>query len=146
MITNFLPSRGALIFNAFTLHDQLWQEDLDRHVRGLTGVPRLRALVEWHCTVNDIDDVLRRLWIEMLSTIQTLPADLAEVPHRQGRNSYATVADAVADAGLSDQAADILFLMIRGYFVASIEDPASWPPERAAAAALPVAGLLLAAK
>jgi AcrR family transcriptional regulator len=146
VITNYLPSRGALMFNAFKLHDQLWQEDLDRHIHGLTGIPRLRALTEWHCTNDATDDVLRRLWIEMLSVIQTLPGDLVEASHNQSRRAYAEIANATADAELPNAAADMLFLIIRGFFVASIEDPVSWPPERAAATALRAVDLLLAAR
>ncbi|WP_406386283.1 TetR/AcrR family transcriptional regulator [Streptomyces sp. NBC_01618] len=146
LITNYVPSRGALMINAFKIHNQLWQEDLDEHIRGLTGIPRLRALVEWHCTRDDTDDVLRRLWIEMLAVIQTLPDDLTEASYRHSRNAYATIANAMVDVELPDLAADMLFLIIRGYFVASIEDPATWPPERAAVAALRAVDLLLAAR
>jgi AcrR family transcriptional regulator len=147
MITNYLPSRDALMFNAFRVHDQLWQDDLEQHLSGLTGIPRLRALVEWHCTSTGNDDVLRRLWIEMLSTVQTLPTGLTASAHKQAHDAYSAIADAMADAGLTDAvAADMLFLIIRGYFVATIEDPSSWPPERAAAAALTALDLLLTAR
>ncbi|MEV7239140.1 TetR/AcrR family transcriptional regulator [Streptomyces sp. NPDC051020] len=147
VITNYLPSRAALMFNAFQVNQRLWQDDLEQHVHGLTGIPRLRALVEWHCTSTGDDDVLRRLWVEMLAIAQTLPADLTASAHAQARDAYATIAGAMADADLTDTVAtDVLFLIIRGFFVATIEDPASWPPERAAAAALRALELLLTAR
>ncbi|MFG2650404.1 TetR/AcrR family transcriptional regulator [Streptomyces sp. NPDC048436] len=130
MVTNYVPTRIALITNAVRAAESRWRADLDDHVGELGGKERLRATVEWHLSTEPEDLLLRTLWVEMLSTAHTDPAGVDRRQPRESRQEFleASIAAGVPDAEL---AADMLSLLTRGYFVSTIEDPAYWTPERA---------------
>jgi AcrR family transcriptional regulator len=131
MITNYVPNRAALMINAVRAHQDYWHDDLEQHVAGRTGEDRLRAAADWNCTTDEFDRVLRQLWVEMLATAN---GGEAEAIHEIARDERRQLLDAVllaAPPGLDvDTVTDILFLMIRGYLVSTLEDPDSWPTDR----------------
>ncbi|PZT71290.1 hypothetical protein DN402_04540 [Streptomyces sp. SW4] len=52
MVTNYVPTRMALITNAVRAAESRWRADLDAHVGELRGKERLRATVEWHLSTD----------------------------------------------------------------------------------------------
>ncbi|MGW7071766.1 TetR/AcrR family transcriptional regulator [Streptomyces sp. NPDC054855] len=130
MVTNYVPTRTALITNAVRAAESRWRADLEAHVGDLTGADRLRATVEWHLSTEPDDLLLRALWVEMLSSAHTDPAGVDRQEPRESREEFlqASTAAGVPDAGL---AADVLSLLTRGYYVSSMEEPAYWTTERA---------------
>ncbi|MEU3463988.1 TetR family transcriptional regulator C-terminal domain-containing protein [Streptomyces sp. NPDC006733] len=142
MVTNYVPTRIALITNAVRAAESRWRADLDEHVGELDGKERLRATVEWHLSTDPEDLLLRTLWVEMLSSAHTDPGG---VDHREPRESRQEFFDASLAAGVPDAelAADVLSLLTRGYFVSTVEDPAYWTAERAGRVARAVVDALV---
>lgn len=142
MVTNYVPTRIALITNAVRAAEARWRADLESHLGDLTGANRLRATVEWHLSTEPEDLLLRTLWVEMLSTDY---ADITGVDRDEPRESRSgffeeSVTAGVPDAGL---AADILSLLTRGYYVSTIEEPAYWTAERAGRVASAIVDALI---
>ncbi|MFB7655932.1 MULTISPECIES: TetR/AcrR family transcriptional regulator [unclassified Streptomyces] len=130
MVTNYVPTRMALITNAVRAAESRWRADLEAHVADLTGADRLRATVEWHLSTEPEDLLLRTLWVEMLSSAHADPAGVDRQEPRESRDEFlqASAAAGVPDAGL---AADVLSLLTRGYYVSTMEEPDYWTTERA---------------
>ncbi|NGN65632.1 TetR/AcrR family transcriptional regulator [Streptomyces sp. A7024] len=130
MVTNYVPTRMALISNAVRAAESRWRTELEDRVAGLSGKERLRSTVEWYLSSEPEDLLLRALWVEMLSTAHTDPAG---VDRREAHESRQEFQDAAAAAGVPDAelAADVLSLLTHGYFVATVEEPGYWTPERA---------------
>lgn len=144
MVTNYVPTRIALITNAVDAAESRWRTDLDTHVGELQGEERLRATVAWNLTTDPDDLLLRQLWVEMLSSVG-IDTDSAGQPEtREPHASRRELRDAAADAGVPDPelAADILFLLVRGYFISTVEDPELWTTDRAAEVAGAVVDML----
>ncbi|GAA4833048.1 TetR/AcrR family transcriptional regulator [Kitasatospora terrestris] len=131
MVTNYVPTRAALILNAVRAAESQWREDLEAHVGDRTGADRLRATVEWHLSTDPEDLLLRSLWVEMLSAAHTDPAGVDRQEPRESRQQFleASLTAGVPDAAL---AADLLSLLTRGYYISSMEEPGYWTPERVA--------------
>ncbi|MER7111668.1 TetR/AcrR family transcriptional regulator [Streptomyces sp. NPDC000229] len=129
MVTNYVPTRIALITNAVRAAESRWRADLEARVGELEGKDRLRAIVEWNLSTEPDDLLLRTLWVEMLSSVHTDPNGLDQREPHESRQEFveAALAAGVPDAEL---AADVLFLLTRGYFISTVEDPAFWSAER----------------
>ncbi|MBT2441806.1 TetR family transcriptional regulator C-terminal domain-containing protein [Streptomyces sp. ISL-36] len=142
MVTNYVPTRTALITNAVRAAESRWRSDLEAHLGELTGADRLRATVEWHLSTEPEDLLLRTLWVEMLSTAHADPHGVDRQEPREARQEFldASTAAGVPDAGL---AADVLSLLTRGYYVSTLEEPGYWTPERAGRVARAVVGALM---
>ncbi|MFE0804087.1 TetR/AcrR family transcriptional regulator [Streptomyces sp. NPDC058812] len=142
MVTNYVPTRTALITNAVRAAESRWRTDLEARLGDLVGVDRLRATVEWHLSTEPEDLLLRTLWVEMLSSAHNDPAEVDRQEPRETRQEFleASTAAGIADAGL---AADVLSLLTRGYYVSTMEEPAYWTPERATRVARAVVDALI---
>ncbi|MGW0915337.1 TetR/AcrR family transcriptional regulator [Streptomyces sp. NPDC002784] len=144
MVTNYVPTRMALITNAVRAAESRWRTDLEARVQDLTGANRLRATVEWHLSTEPEDLLLRMLWVEMLSSAHADPGGVDRQEPRETRQEFL---EASIDAGVADAAlaADVLSLLTRGYYISSIEEPGHWTPERAGRVAKAVVNALMEA-
>ncbi|SMF35966.1 TetR/AcrR family transcriptional regulator [Streptomyces sp. Amel2xC10] len=144
MVTNYVPTRTALITNAVRAAESRWRADLEAHLGDLNGTDRLRATVEWHLSTEPEDRLLRTLWVEMLSSAH---ADPHGVDRREPREARQEFLDASAAAGVSDAdlAADVLSLLTRGYYVSTMEEPSYWTAERAGRVAKAIVNALTSA-
>lgn len=142
MVTNYVPTRTALITNAVRAAESRWRDDLEAHVGDLAGAELLRATVEWHLSTEPEDLLLRALWLEMLSSAQIDPNGVDRQEPRESRQELhaASTAAGVPDAAL---AADVLSLLARGYYVSTMEEPAYWTSERASRVAKAVVDALI---
>lgn len=132
LITKYLPTRLALLGNAFAYVDENWEIDKAKALEGKAGMERVRALAHWSLQTENYDDAIRRFWMEALAGSPT-KAD-HEAPKDEAHDEYDAIREAVDDAGQQPWLADLLFLAFRGYYISSVEDPATWSPERAFAA------------
>ena len=130
VITNYLPTRAALLVNAVDHLGEEWIRELEkiRSDGGPDVVGRaLVASVDW-----DASEQLRcQFWVDLL----TAPGRGPEVDERlrdTARRVRAVFADLAADKGHPDpeSAADTLFLFAQGVFVSIVEDPGEWSARR----------------
>jgi AcrR family transcriptional regulator len=138
MVTNYVANRAALMINALRRAEADWSRELERAIEGVEGEERLRAAVRWMCTTEQDDEVLRRLMMEIASAGPGTGIDEARVA--SARSDHKGLGDLVAEAGLPDAelGGDILHLILRGYWLATLEDAESWPAERGERAILAV--------
>ncbi|MER5439161.1 TetR/AcrR family transcriptional regulator [Streptomyces sp. NPDC002790] len=138
MVTNYVSSRAALMINALRRAGADWTRELERAIEGAEGEDRLRAAVRWMCTTEQDDEVVRRLMMEIASAGPG--AEVEDMRRSTARGDREGLGELVAEAGLPDAevSGDILHLILRGYWLATLEDPESWPAERGERAILAV--------
>ncbi|MFD7729135.1 TetR/AcrR family transcriptional regulator [Kitasatospora phosalacinea] len=143
MITNYLPTRSALIANALRHAEHHWARETETLLAELAAPERLLALAEWMCTTERDDEVMRRLLAEIVSEGDS--SDATALVAELARDHRAALDPLLAAAGITDPAAaDLLHLLFRGYWLSTLEDPANWPPARGANAARTAVHLLTA--
>ena len=145
-ITNYLPTRTALLINALQEIEQEWLSELEPELTDAdpaAGLRRaMRSAVEW-----DSEELLRcQFWVAVLA----VPDRDADVD-RHLLESTSAVRDIFAK--LADQcghpdpetAADVLMLVAQGSFVSIVETPDLWDQARLLAAADAAVDAVLAA-
>ncbi|HEX2312755.1 MAG TPA: TetR/AcrR family transcriptional regulator, partial [Thermomonospora sp.] len=127
LVTNYLPTREALLRNAVEHALQAWATDADEAVAGTADRERLVAIARWACSTTGDDQVLRRLFLEILGRSRP-DSEALQALREDARRAREPVIDAAREAGAADAAfvADILHLVLRGFYVSSLEDPEHW--------------------
>lgn len=127
LVTNYLRTREALLVNAIEHATRAWAAELAETIEGVGDRDRLAAAVRWAGSTGGNDEVLRRLFMEILgrgdpqsAAVRTLRDDA-----RQNREELAEAARA-AGAGDAGFTADVLLLVLRGFYISSLEDPERW--------------------
>ncbi|WP_345569583.1 TetR/AcrR family transcriptional regulator [Nonomuraea rosea] len=145
LVTNYLPTREALLLNAIEHAIQAWGQELGQSIEGSAGRERLAAVARWACSTTGNDQVLRRLFMEILGRGGPESASVQAL-RRDSRISRDLLAGAAGDAGAADPAfaADILHLVLRGFYVSSLEDPERWNSDRVGPLIDRLVGLLTA--
>ncbi len=131
LVTNYLPTRAALLRNALEHAIQGWGEDLELSLQGTGERERLAAVARWACSTTGDDQVLRRLLMELLGREEP-GSEALQVVREDSRQSLDLLAAAAEAAGAPDAAftAEVLHLVLRGFYVSSLEDPERWSSER----------------
>lgn len=130
-ITNYLPTRVALLANALDHLADEWRAELEEVLDTLSGEQALREMMRRTVTW-DHEELLRcQFWVAMMGAPQwtnDLDRRIADVD-LQVRCLLEKTAD---ECGASDPAtvADVLFLFAEGVFAAIVEAPTDWPVER----------------
>jgi AcrR family transcriptional regulator len=142
LVTNYVPTRAALLLNAVSYMLRQWE---DERADALDGVPegeRLAALTRWSCTTTPDDVAFRRLLVELVAAPEP-PEGLAPLV-ADAREHRDELADAARLAGLADPGltADALFLLIRGFYSISVQEPGRWSGEQVTAVAERLVALL----
>ncbi|MCI2423845.1 TetR family transcriptional regulator C-terminal domain-containing protein [Saccharopolyspora sp. K220] len=142
-VTHYVRTRGELMANAVRQAEQMWRTQLAGIASGTTGRERLTTLVEWWTTGTARYDVFRRMWVEMLAMRGSDEAIDRAVRQEAHAERDALVA-ALVEARIIDphRRADMLYLLLRGFNISSVEDPQTWPAERGRRAALALLELL----
>ncbi|MDL4813692.1 TetR/AcrR family transcriptional regulator [Actinomadura opuntiae] len=131
LVTNYLPTREALLRNAIEHAMHGWAAEMDQAVEVAAAPDRLLAMARWACSTTGNDEVLRRLFMEILGRGGP-GSDSLKALNEDGRQNHEMLAAAARDAGAADPAfaADVLHLVFRGFYVAGLEDPERWNSER----------------
>ncbi|MBX3196477.1 MAG: TetR/AcrR family transcriptional regulator [Microbacteriaceae bacterium] len=127
LVTNYLPSRAALIMNALDRARDRWRDERDQAVAEVPAPGRLAAMLEWSLTSADDDAVMRTLILEIVANAAVEP-ELRESLHRESVEFQSALTSAATDAGYADPArvAKLAYLMLRGAYIATTEDPDHW--------------------
>ncbi|GAA2212864.1 hypothetical protein GCM10009850_083260 [Nonomuraea monospora] len=127
LVTNYLPTREALLRNAVEHAIQSWAGEVGQVVDQAPAAERLAVVARWACSTTGNDQVLRRLFMEILGRAQP-ESEALMVLRQDARQSRDLLADAARDAGAADPAftADLVHLVLRGFYVSSLEDPERW--------------------
>jgi AcrR family transcriptional regulator len=146
LVTNYVGSRATLLLNAIGYMLRTWEADRVATLAGVDDAGRLLALARWSCSTEPEDLVFRHLLVELIASPDQPPEMAALVrdarDHRDGLEEAARAGGlAPADAAA---AADVLFLVIRGFYYASIEDPEAWSSGRVLPLVERLVGLLTA--
>ncbi|MFJ9124722.1 TetR/AcrR family transcriptional regulator [Streptomyces sp. NPDC102340] len=138
MVTNYVSSRAALMINALRRAGADWTRELERSIEGTEGEQKLRAAIRWMCTTEQDDEVVRRLMMEIASAGPG--AEVEDMRRSTARSDHRGLVELIAEAGLPDAelSGDILHLILRGYWLATLEDAEGWPAERGERAILAV--------
>jgi AcrR family transcriptional regulator len=131
VVTNYVKSRAALINNAIDHVLARWRDDETDALDGVADADRLEALALWSCSTTGDDELIRQLFIEMLAKSRE-PSDFSEAVRTDAEEHHTHLRDAarLASAPDPDLAADVLHLVLRGYYLASVEDPERWTADR----------------
>jgi AcrR family transcriptional regulator len=146
VVTNYLPTRSALLLNAVRHALMAWDEDQREVDDAHDGPDALRHNLAWAVSTEGHDMTVRRLFLELVATSD--PGADAALPIRaaaaEGRDE---LEQAARGAGSADPGfvADALFLALRGFYLACVEDPERWTSERAAPVVDRLLTVLLAA-
>lgn len=130
LVTNYLPTRSALIMNALDRARDRWRTE--RVTAGEIGAGSpLEAMLDAVLTSNADDPALRSLILEIVANASLEP-QLRERLRRESADFQVELADAARVSGHRDPqlVSDILYLALRGSIIASAEDPDVWGEER----------------
>lgn len=147
LVTNYLPSRSALLMNVIGYVVADWNQQLRDALDGVPDEQRLAATAAWSVSTEPLDPVIRRLFLELLSR----SGDNAELLAALRADTDEQMADLRASAVLASAAdpdfvADVLHLALRGFYLTTIESPEVWNTDKATPIILRLVKLLLAAQ
>jgi AcrR family transcriptional regulator len=127
LVTNYLPSRAALILNALDRGRDRWQAALDESLGAAAPEDRFGAVIEWSLTTGPDEPVLRALILEIVANADREP-DLRTALHRESSAFQQVLVEEARTAGYREpeHVAGLAYLLVRGSYVASAEDPARW--------------------
>ncbi|GAA5030653.1 TetR family transcriptional regulator C-terminal domain-containing protein [Microbacterium fluvii] len=127
LVTNYLPSRAALILNALDRGSDRWQGELDRMLAAAGPAEGFAAVVEWAMHSGTDDPVLRALILEIIQNADREP-DLRAALQSETERFEALLEEHAAAAGYADPAhvAGLAYLLVRGSYLATAEDPQRW--------------------
>lgn len=145
LVTNYLPSRTALLRNAVRYAYDSWEADLDGALADVPAPARLGAIVEWSCGTEPDDEILRQLFIELVGRSGS-DHEVADMMAQDSAGQHESLVEAAGQAGAPDPAfaADVLHLLLRGFYLASLETPDAWTSERVRPLAARLVALLAA--
>ncbi len=127
-VTNYVPSRAQLMFNALNNARDRWTAGRYEATEGRTGIARLVELSRWMCTTSEHDTALRNLWIEVLASTGPATKVVTDLTDRTF-DEFRRGADE-AQLEHAAEVADILYLYARGFHVKNVEDPINWSDAR----------------
>lgn len=142
VITNYLATRADLLLNAVLYVQRTWDEGMNDAIRGLEGFELLRALVLWSVSTEPSDPIVRRIWVELMTEsgsdevtqalidISLRHRDLLREVLAEQDQAGSVSPGAGSDENDPDIQADMLYLMIRGFYLLSVENPGDWGDHR----------------
>lgn len=142
IVTNYLPTRAALLHNAVNHIFRTWHGEMAETIERSAPGDHLRTLALWSCTTEPADLILRHMFIHALAEITGPVAMLGELRQDADEHRLALMQAALQD-GFSepDSIVDAIFLICRGFYLSTVESRDSWPDDRAASAIEAILGL-----
>jgi AcrR family transcriptional regulator len=145
-ITNYLPTRSALLINALQQIEQEWLAELEHELVGADPAVGLRRAMQ-SAVAWDAEELLRcQFWVAVLA-VPNRDADVDRHLFESTsavREVFAKLADQCGHRD-PETAADLLMLVAQGGFVSIVETPELWDPARLSAAADAAVDSVLAA-
>ncbi len=131
LVTNYLPSRAALIMNALDRGRDRWLAERSEAVASLPAAQRLSAVMDWSLSSSADDLVLRTLILEIVANADVEP-ELRQSLIRESDEFRAFVEDTARESGYADprHVADLLYVVVRGSYIALMEDDRYWTESR----------------
>lgn len=131
LVTNYLPTRAALIMNALDRGRDRWLEERDAAVAAHPAAERLTTLMEWSLSSTAEDAALRTLIFE-IATNPDIEPELRAALQRESAEFREYVERTAADAGFADPAhvAELLYVVVRGCYLSMMEDDRHWSQAR----------------
>lgn len=131
LVTNYLPTRAALLLNAIEHAFGDWRRELDEVIDSTPDEHRLAAVCRWSCSTSGHDQQLRKLLVEMLARSGSSSAPSAVI-RSDARSHHEVLLSAATAAGSPDPAlaANALHLALRGFYLSTLEDPEQWTSKR----------------
>jgi AcrR family transcriptional regulator len=131
VVTNYLPTRGALLLNAIEHGIAEWESDFQAELDGAGPEDRFAILARWSATTRGDDVVLRQLFFEVLGKSGSNPP-LRTALSQDSTRQHEELSAAAAEAGAPDPqfAADVVYLALRGFYLTTLENPDVWTSER----------------
>lgn len=127
LVTNYLPTRAALIANALDRAQDRWRVEREEVGATADGADQLTTLLEATLTSNADDPVLRTLILEIVANASVEP-ELGANLRRESAVFQDELVDAASASGYENprRVAELLYLLLRGATIATVEDPAHW--------------------
>jgi AcrR family transcriptional regulator len=127
LVTNYVPSRAALILNALDRGRDRWQAELDASLAAAGDADRFAAIIEWSLTTGPDEPVLRALILEIVANADREP-EMRAALHRETIAFQDFLLEEARAAGFADpeHVTGLAYLLVRGAYFASAEDPARW--------------------
>ncbi|WP_137845005.1 TetR family transcriptional regulator C-terminal domain-containing protein [Microbacterium sp. 2FI] len=127
LVTNYLPTRAALILNALDHGRDRWRGERDAALAAAAPGDRLRILLDWSLSSTSDDPVLRTLILEIVANASVEPV-MREALQHESVEFQAFLEQAAAESGFADphSAAQLAYLLVRGAYIATIEDSEHW--------------------
>jgi AcrR family transcriptional regulator len=131
VVTNYLPTRGALLLNAIEHGIAEWAVDLQGELDGAGPADRFGVLARWAATTRGDDVILRQLFFEVLGKSGSNPT-LRTALSEDSTKQHEELSEAAVQAGAPDPqfAADVVYLALRGFYLTCLENPDVWTSER----------------
>ncbi len=126
LVTNYLPTRSALISNALDRARDRWRVERDQAGEE-SHVDPLGAMLESVLTSGSDDPVLRALILEIAANAPVEP-ELREGLRRESTLFRDELSVAAEGSGHDDaqRSGQIAYLLLRGAIIAAAEDPELW--------------------
>ncbi|WP_440708687.1 TetR/AcrR family transcriptional regulator [Herbiconiux sp. YIM B11900] len=131
LVTNYLPSRAALIKNALDQGRDRWLDERNASVTALPAPDRLAGLVDWSLSSSPDDAVLRTLILEIVANVDVEP-ELRASLQRESLEFQDDLEATARESGFADprHVAELLYVLVRGTYIATMEDPEHWDDAR----------------
>ncbi|MCC4908334.1 TetR/AcrR family transcriptional regulator [Microbacterium sp. cx-59] len=131
LVTNYLPSRAALVLNALDQGRDRWDAERTAELPHTEPTERLRQLVDRSLSSTGDDSVLRTLILEIVAHAGFEP-EMAAALRRESTQFLELLETTAQEAECEDPAlvAQQIYLLYRGAYIASAEDPDRWTEPR----------------
>jgi AcrR family transcriptional regulator len=131
VVTNYLPTRGALLLNAIEHGIKEWEDDLQGELEDAPPRDHFAVLAHWAATTRGDDVVLRQLFFEVLGKSGSNPA-LRTALSEDSTKQHQKLSETATETGAPDPqfAADVVYLALRGFYLTCLENPDVWTSER----------------
>jgi AcrR family transcriptional regulator len=127
LVTNYLPSRAALVLNALDRGRDRWEAERSGELTATPPRDRLHALIDRALNSTGDDTVLRTLILEIVAHAGFEP-EMAAALRRESTRFLELLETTAREAGYANPAsvAEQTYLLFRGAYIASAEDPEFW--------------------
>lgn len=127
LVTNYLPTRAALIMNALDQGRDRWLAERAEAITAATPSERLTAAIEWSLSSSGDDAVLRTLILEIVANVNVEP-EMRESLRRESIEFQRFLETTASEAGFAvpRHVAELIYILVRGAYIATIEDPDHW--------------------